>query len=138
MNQEIPKTINRLTGEPFGYRDDSEAGYYETIRWTIDDIQQKAVQMGKNFKPNPEIVNQLSNDLEEGAIVLFDELDVAKAYQMGLLPIDDIVGLFELVSERKLNDIAVIPSEYVNRAQERGTLKDPVSLRSWLLTNNRC
>ncbi|HUD18924.1 MAG TPA: hypothetical protein VMR81_00570 [Patescibacteria group bacterium] len=128
--------IDRLTGKPFGYRDDSDAGIAgELMGWSIKDIEQKALRMGKQFKPNPEIINRLQTDLDSGAIVLFDEVDVAKAFQYGIVALEEVPDLFNLVGIKGLNDVGIIPPQIVS---ERIDPARKGALVSWLLTNQSC
>jgi len=136
MGKDNQIAIDRLAGKPFGYRDDSDAGIAgELMGWSLAYIEEMAGRLGKQFKPNPEIAGQLQTDLENGALVLFDEVDVAKAFQFGAVTMEEVPDLFNLVSKRGLNDIGIIPAQFVS---DRVATVDKRNLVAWLLTNRSC
>ena len=117
-------------------RDDSDAGLTEVpvvLRsWTLDEVRDKAVRMGKQFLPNTEIAERLKDDLASNrVIVLFSPEDVSDVISGGLIIGEMEEYLLNLVSDDKLNDVAVITAETVE-AEKREQLIE------WFLTNNRC
>lgn len=100
--------------------------------WTLDEVRQRALSLGKAFEPNPEIVDRVSDDLSKnGVIVLFTPDEVNEVISMGAVPEEMKEGLINLVSPEGLNDIAIIPAGAIEEAQRQ-------KLVEWFLTNNRC
>ncbi len=81
--------------------------------WSVDEVRQTALSMGKLFNPARDLRGRLEQDLKEGALVLFDEKQVASAIEEGFVPARWRNGLTRLVRER--NDIAVIPKGNLGR-----------------------
>ena len=114
--------IDRLTGKPFSMsRGDSDAGmasYFLSEFWTLDAVRTRAMDLGKPFDPNPEIVDRLETDLSSGERVYFTESEIVEAVTNGLIPSAWKNDLVELVTT--MNDIAVIlPEEVENWKQQQ-------------------
>lgn len=110
---ENPIAIDRLSGTRFGSSEQVYADTQSKGNWTVDTIKLRASSLGKLFNPSPEISGRLEQDLKEGALVLFTEDEVRKAIEERKIPSEWQKDLLELVG--KINDIAVIPNESLNR-----------------------
>lgn len=123
MSEDQPMiAIDRETGMPFGYRDDSDAGLTAELGpsvWTIDLVKARAAELGKPFVPSPDIADRVEANLAGGALVLFTQDEVESAVIDGKIPKEWQNDLVKLVT--KLNDIAVIPVGAVEdwREQQR-------------------
>ena len=128
MSERQPKlAIDRLTGMPICFRDDSDAGLageLDPTAWTTDLVKARARELGKPFVPSPDIAGQVEADLAAGALVLFTQDEVESAIMDGRIPGDWRDDLVSLVTER--NDIAVIPQGAIEdwraREQQRSLL----------------
>jgi hypothetical protein len=67
--------------------------------------------LGKEFNPASDIADRLENDLANGAIVLFTQVEVNQAIKQGLIPREYRDDLMNLVDPDGTNDIAVIPPQ---------------------------
>ncbi len=116
-------------------RDDSDAGLtadLQRVPWTVEEVQQRALNLGKLFNPNPEIADRLKSDLANGqVVVLFTADDVRFAISAGAVPKEYEDDLVNLVSQQGLNDIAVVPAVSANAEQNQ-------KLNTWFLSNSRC
>lgn len=116
-------------------RDNSDAGLEGDLMgkpWTIDEVRTRALSLGKTFKPNAEIIDQLAGDLAtNGVIVLFTVDEVKSAVSKGAIPKEYEGDLVSLVDQNGLNDIAVIPAGAIEDAKRQKFV-------DWFLTNNRC
>lgn len=121
--------------EGFGYRDDSDAGMAGEFiggPWTIDEVRERALSLGKKFEPNSEIADRLADDLsKKGVVVLFTPEDVKAAISIGAVQKEVEENLMNLVKPEGLNDIAVIPMEAVEKSKR-------TEFELWFLANNRC
>jgi hypothetical protein len=77
---------------------------------TIQSISNRAVALGKQFNPNPEIADRLQSDLNDpNTLVLFTQNEVIEAADGKKFPEKWRLGLLDLVNPDGTNDIAVIP-----------------------------
>jgi hypothetical protein len=122
--------INRLTGDPYG-----KAGVVADLdnlskTWSIDEVRERALCLGKDFQPAEDIKVRLEADLANGALVLFTPEDINTAIEYGRIPAELEDNLIDLITNQ--NDIAVIPSGVVEECQDRQWLKRAGrSLKMW-------
>ncbi len=108
MSETQPISIDRLTGEPY-------TGPLNRT-WTIAEVREEALKLGKPFRPADDTKDRLEADLANGALVLFDQEQVESAVEEGWVPSEWQQDLIDLVTRR--NDIAVIPSESLLKPDE--------------------
>lgn len=117
------------------YRDDGDAGIAGELMkqpWTINEVRQRALSLGKRFEPNQDIADRLADDLAtNGVIVLFTKEEVTTAVSMGAVPKEYEDGLINLVDPTNFNDVAVIPVRLIKEAQRQRII-------NWFVSNNRC
>lgn len=136
----VPKFIDRLTGMPIGNRDDSDAGVEGDLEltpsflrnWTLEEVRQQAIELGKSFEANLEIADRVENDLLQGAQVFFSPEEVDQAVEAKLIPKDLQDVMRDLVSPEGKNDIAIVPSGAVEEwFKQQEIFKLGRSMKMW-------
>jgi hypothetical protein len=127
-----------MSPESIGDRDDSDAGLEGDLvpsflkKWDLETVRDRALELGKSFEPNANIVGRLEVDLNKGAQVFFSVEEVREAVKVGLIPTDWQEEMENLVSETGLNDIGVIPSGAVEAwAKQQNVYELGRSMKMW-------
>ena len=112
--------INRLTGLPYG-ADSADNGLNErllrTDPWTVEEVQETALALGKEFRPDEETLACLTRDLPQGAFPVFTGQEMDAMIDKGRIPKGMRKDILSLVEGE--DDIAIIVPSAIKEWEAR-------------------